>query len=77
MSNISNIAAVGVQASAARFAASAAKLVKATTPNTAAGADPASAMVDMIASQVTYTAGLQALRTANKTMMGYLLNIKV
>ena len=77
MSNITSIAAAGVQASAARFASSAASVVKAMTSNTAAEVDPASAMVDMIASQVTYTAGLQALRTANKTMMGYLLNIKV
>ena len=79
MSSIIGVAAAGVQASAARFDASAAKVVKATTPtpNTAAGVDSAMAMVDMTNSQVAYTASLNTLRTANKMMMGYLLNIKV
>ncbi|MGA7675061.1 MAG: hypothetical protein WCA78_08450 [Rhizomicrobium sp.] len=77
MNNISSIAAAGVQASAARFDASAAKVVKATTPGTAAGVDPASAMVDLTHSQVSYTASLNTLRTTNKMMMGYLLNINV
>ena len=77
MSSITNIAAAGVQASAARYDASAAKAVKAMTPSPAPGVDPAMAMVDMTHSQVAYTASLNTLRTANKMMMGYLLNIKV
>ena len=77
MNNISSIAAAGVQTSLARFDASAAKVVKATTQGTPAGVDPASVMVDMTHSQVAYTASLDTLRTTNKMMMGYLLNIKV
>jgi len=77
MNNISSIPAAGVQVSAARFDASAVKVVKATTPGTAAGVDPASAMVDLTHSQVSYTASLNTLRTTNKMMMGYLLNINV
>jgi len=77
MNSIIGIAAAGVQASSARFNASAVKAVKAVTPGIAAGVDPAMAMVDMTNSQVAYTASLNTLRTANKMMMGYLLNIKV
>ena len=77
MSSITSIAAAGVQASAARFDASAVKAVKAVTPGTTSGVDPAMAMVDMTNSQVAYTASLNTLRTANKMMMGYLLNVKV
>ena len=77
MTNVTNIAAVGVHASAARYDAGAAKAVKATTPGTPSSVNPASVMVDMTMSQVTYTAGLNTLRSANKTMMGYMLNIKV
>ena len=77
MNSIIGIAAAGVQASAARFNASAVKAVKAVTPGTAAGVDRAKAMVDMTHSQVAYTASLDTLRTANKMMMGYLLNINV
>ena len=77
MTNIANIPAAGVHASAARYEAGAAKAVKATTPGTPSSVNPASAMVDATISQVTYTASLNTLRSANKTMMGYLLNIKV
>jgi flagellar basal body rod protein FlgC len=77
MTNVSSIAAAGVRASAARYDAGAVKAVKATTPGTPSSVDPASVMVDMTMSQVTYTASLNALRSANKTMMGYMLNIKV
>lgn len=35
----------------------------------------AAAKVDLAYSRVSYTASLGALKTANKTMMGYLLNI--
>ena len=78
MSNVTSIAAAGVQASAARYNASAARVVKATTPTPSAApnADPATAMVDMSHSQVAYAASLNTLRTTNKMMMGYLLNIK-
>jgi flagellar basal body rod protein FlgC len=77
MNNITGTAAAGVQAGMARYNAGAAKAVKAATPGTAAGVDPASAMVGMSHSQVAYTASLDTLRTTNKMMMGYLLNIKV
>ena len=77
MTNITGIAAAGVHASLARLDASAAKAVKATTPATAPHVDPATAMVDLTHSQVSYTASLNTLRTTNKMMMGYLLNIKV
>ena len=77
MTNVINIAAVGVCASAARYDAGAAKAVKATTPGIPSSVNPSSVMVDVTMSQVTYTASLQTLRTANKMMMGYLLNIKV
>jgi flagellar basal body rod protein FlgC len=77
MSNIISIAAAGLQASTARYDASAAKVVKATTPSTTASVNPASAMVAMTTSQVAYTASLETLRTTNKMMMGYLLNITV
>ena len=77
MTNVINLAAAGVRASAAHYDAGAAKAVKATTPDTPSSVNPASAMVDATISQVTYTASLQTLRTANKMMMGYLLNIKV
>jgi hypothetical protein len=40
-------------------------------------ANPAQAKVDEAHSQVAYSASLDALRSANKKMMGYLLNIKV
>jgi len=77
MTNVINIAAAGVRAGAARYDAGAAKAVKATTPSTPSSVNPASVMVEVIASQVAYTASLGTLRTANKMMMGYLLNIKV
>ena len=77
MTNIINIAAAGVRAGAAHYGAGAAKVVKAATPDTPSSANPASVMVDVIASQVAYTASLGTLRTTNKMMMGYLLNIKV
>ena len=77
MSNVINVAAAGVQTSAARYDASAAKVVKATTQGTPAGGVQASTVVDMTMSQITYTASLDTLRTANKMMMGYLLNITV
>jgi hypothetical protein len=34
-------------------------------------------MVDVTISKVAYAASLDTLRTTNKMMMGYLLNIKV
>jgi hypothetical protein len=77
MTDVINIAAAGVRASAARYDASAAKTVRAAVPATPSSVNPASVMVDVTMSQVTYTASLQTLRTANKMMMGCLLNIKV
>ena len=77
MTNVINVAAAGVHVSAARYGAGAAKAVKATTPSTPSSVNPASVMVDVTASQVAYTASLNTLRSANKTMMGYMLNIKV
>jgi hypothetical protein len=78
MTNVINVAAAGVRATAARYDAGAVRTAKATPlPGTAPGADPARALVDVTISQVTYTASLETLRTANKMMMGYLLNIKV
>jgi len=77
MSNVINVAAAGVQSSAVRYNVNAAKAVKAAVPGPAPGVDRAKAMVDMTNSQVAYTASLETLRTTNKMMMGYLLNIKV
>jgi len=77
MSNAINAAAAGIQAGMARYNAGAAKVVKATTPAADSGVNPASAMVDQTHSQVAYTASLDTIRTTNKMMMGYLLNIKV
>jgi len=77
MTNVTNIAAVGVHASAARYDAGAAKAVKATAPGTPSNVNPASVMVDVTISKVAYAASLDTLRTTNKMMMGYLLNIKV
>ncbi len=37
----------------------------------------AAAKVGAIDAQVTYSAGLETIRSANKLMMGYLLNVKV
>jgi len=77
MTNVINVAAAGVRAGTARYDAAAAKTVKATSPAAPSNVNPASVMVDVTMSQVTYTASLNALRSANKTMMGYMLNIKV
>lgn len=74
MANVINVAAAGVRAGAARYDAGAAK---ATVPGTPSSVNPASVMVDVTTSRVTYSASLETLRTANKMMMGYLLNIKV
>jgi hypothetical protein len=79
MSNVTSIAPAGVQAGAARYSASAPTSVKTTTPaqDTAPGVDSAPVRVAVVTSQVAYTASLNSLRNANKTMMGYLLNIQV
>ena len=77
MTSVINIAAAGVYASAQRRDAGAVKAAKAATPSTPSSVNPAAAMVDQITSRVTYTASLETLRSANKMMMGYLLNIKV
>jgi flagellar basal body rod protein FlgC len=77
MTNVINTAAAGVRASAARYDAGATKAAKATIPGTPSSVNPASVMVDVTTSQVAYTASLETLRTTNKMMMGYLLNIKV
>ena len=79
MSNVTSIAPAGVQAGAARHNSSAPKPVKATTPapDAAPNADSAPVRVAVTTSQVAYTASLNSLRNANKTMMGYLLNIQV
>jgi flagellar basal body rod protein FlgC len=79
MTNVINIAAAGVRASAAQYdagAVKAVKAVKAATPDIPSKVNPASVMVDVTASRVAYTASLGTLRTMNKMMMGYLLNIK-
>ena len=74
MTNVTSIGA-GVQPSAARYNAGAAKA--ANTPAPAPSADSAPVRVAVVTSQVAYTASLNSLRNANKTMMGYLLNIQV
>ncbi|MDE2184240.1 MAG: hypothetical protein KGJ78_14565 [Alphaproteobacteria bacterium] len=71
MTTITSIGSAGVQTGAQRQdSAKTANLV----PDKAA-ADQAKAKAGVIEAQVTYSAGLQAVRTANKLMMGYLLNI--
>ena len=77
MSNTINTAAAGVSTNLARYDASAAKAAKAPTPPAPSKPDSASVKVDVAASEVAYTASLNTLRTTNKMMMGYLLNIKV
>ena len=77
MTNVINIAAAGVRAGAARYDAGAAKAGKAAAPDTPSRANPESVMVDVTISKVAYAASLDTLRTTNKMMMGYLLNIKV
>ena len=77
MSDVTSIAASGVYASAARFDASAAKAVKPAATGKGPEVISPMALVDMSSSQVAYTASLNVLRTTNKMMMGYLLNIKV
>ena len=77
MSNTINTAAAGVSTNLAHYDATAAKAVKAATPAVPSKADSASVKVDVAASEVAYTASLNTLRTTNKMMMGYLLNIKV
>ena len=78
MTNVTSIGA-GVQTVASRYNASAPKPVKATTPapDAAPSVDPAPVRVAVVTSQVAYTASLNSLRNANKTMMGYLLNLQV
>ena len=78
MTNVTSIGA-GVQPSAARYNAGAAKSAKATTPaqDATPSTDSAPVRVAVVTSQVAYTASLNSLRNANKTMMGYLLNIQV
>ena len=77
MSNVTSIAAAGVYASAARFDASAAKAVTPAANGKGPEVISPMALVNMSSSQVAYTASLDVLRTTNKMMMGYLLNIKV
>ena len=77
MSNLTGIATAGVYASAARFDASAARAVKPAAQNRLPEAISPKALVNLTASEVAYTASLQTLRTTNKMMMGYLLNIRV
>ena len=77
MSDVTSIAASGVYASAARFDAIAAKAVKPAATGKGPETISPMALVNMSSSQVAYSASLDALRTTNKMMMGYLLNIKV
>jgi hypothetical protein len=76
MTDITRVAAQTVQAYATRRGASSPKPAQAR-PETAPAVDQALARVDLVNSQTSYTASLNALRKANKTMMGYLLNVKV
>jgi len=78
MTNVTSIGA-GVQTVASRYNAGAAKSAKATTPaqDATPSTDSAPVRVAVVTSQVAYTASLNSLRNANKTMMGYLLNIQV
>ena len=75
MSNVTGIAAAGVYASAARF--DAAKPGKPAAQDRPPEVISPKALVNLSASEVAYTASLQTLRSTNKMMMGYLLNIKV
>jgi hypothetical protein len=77
MSNVTGIATAGVYAGAAHFDASAAKPVKPTAQNRPPEVISPKALVNLTDSEVAYTASLQTLRSTNKMMMGYLLNIKV
>jgi hypothetical protein len=72
MTNIPSVSTAGLQTYALRNHANASR-----TPQAAQQATPPAVKVDLAASQVAYGASLNTLRTANKMMMGYLLNIEV
>jgi hypothetical protein len=76
MTNIPSIPAAGAQIYALRNYANAKKAQQPPAPQ-AQQTVAAKAKVDDAITRATYTAGLDSLRTANKTMMGYLLNIEV
>jgi hypothetical protein len=76
MIDVTRVAAQPVQAYATRRGASSPKPAQARL-DTVPAVDQALAKVDLANSQTSYTTSLNALRKANKTMMGYLLNVKV
>jgi hypothetical protein len=75
MTNIPSVSTAGLQSFALRNTANASRTPQAAAP--AQQAIPPAVKVDLAASQVAYGASLNTLRTANKMMMGYLLNIEV
>jgi hypothetical protein len=78
MTNITSVPAAGAQIYALRNYANAKKAQQPSAPQvTAQQTVAAKAKVDDAMMRATYTASLDNLRTANKMMMGYLLNIEV
>jgi hypothetical protein len=78
MSNIAPIAPTGVQPNRQNSGASANNSKSSSSRDEKAPAtQAASAKAGAINAQVTYSAGLEAIRSANKLMMGYLLNVTV
>ena len=74
MTNIPSVSTASLQTCALR------NVNASRTPQAAAPAQkavPPAVKVDLAASHVAYGASLNTLRTANKMMMGYLLNIEV
>jgi len=75
MTTIPSVSTAGLQTFALRNYANAGRTPPAAAP--AQQAIPPAVKVDLAASHVAYGASLNTLRTANKMMMGYLLNIEV
>lgn len=74
MTDIPSVSAAGAQIIALRDYANAARTRATPTPDQQAAAK---AKVDHAFMRATYDASLNSLRTVNKMMMGYLLNIEV
>ena len=75
MTTIPSVSTAGLQTCVLRNTLSASRTPQATAA--AQQAVPPVVKVDLAASYVAYGASLNTLRTANKMMMGYLLNVEV
>jgi hypothetical protein len=73
VSNVINFYTASLEAAISRYSAPASPPPKPESPNV----DVPVAKVDEAHAQAYYTASLDTLRSANRMMMGYLLNIEV